>query len=211
MKAVIDLLARRVDPHPHGNTSARHVFVQRTQIARQGIGQHRHDTIREIGRITTLARLAVERGPRGHIMRHISNRDPKDMSVGVLGIIVGLHKAGIVAVARIPWIDGDQRQVLQVFAALNGSRFRRVGFGHDFIGEMIGDAMLVDRDQRHGTRCGWIAKAGNDPCFGQAHAPLWAGLFGLDQFAVFGTVHGIVGDRPFIVRPFFDRQNTAPF
>jgi hypothetical protein len=49
------------DDHAHGEAGARHTLVQAAQIARQRVGQHRHDPVGEIGGIAALLRLPVQR------------------------------------------------------------------------------------------------------------------------------------------------------
>ncbi len=66
--------------------------------------------------------------------------------------------AGVVMVARVRRVDGDQRQVAQILAALEAGGLRRVGLGDHLVGEVVGDAVLVDGDQRDGSRRGRIAQ-----------------------------------------------------
>ena len=48
-EAMADLVAMRIDLHHHRHAGAVDMFVQRTQIARQHVGQHRHHAVGEIG------------------------------------------------------------------------------------------------------------------------------------------------------------------
>ena len=65
-------------------------------------------------------------------------------------------------VAGVPRVDCDQWRVAQIkaFAKFDGQG--RVGLGDDLIWEMVGDAVLVDRDERDRARLGGVAKARDD-------------------------------------------------
>jgi hypothetical protein len=114
------------------------------------------------------------------------------MAARVLRVVVGMGVDRVVMVARIGRVDGDERQVAQVLAALEARGLHRVGLGDHLVGEIVG------------MPCWWIAMsdtafgapgrpAGHDLAPWQAHARLRAGLFGLDQFAVLGAAGGAGG------------------
>ena len=69
------------------------------------------------------------------------------MAAGVGRVVVGLGVDRIVVVARIRRVDGDQRQVAQILALAQRRGLRRVGLGDHRIGEMVGNAVLVNGDQ----------------------------------------------------------------
>ena len=211
MERVVNLIARHINAHGHGQTGALNPFVKRAKITRQPVGQHRHHTVRKIGGIATLAGFAVQCGPRRDIMCDIRNRDPNDKAACVFWVRVCLNETGIIMVAGIPRINRDQRHIAQVFAPLQPCWRGGICFGDDLIGEMVRNAVLMNCDQRDRTRFGRITKPGDDARFGQAHAALWSGLLGLDQFAVLGTTGRTGGDGPLFVCPLVDRQHPPAF
>ena len=196
--------------HAHRKAGAHHAFVQGAQVARQAVGQHRHHPIGEIGGIAALARLAVQSRSGAHVMRNIGDGDPDNIPAGVGGICIRLGEDGIVMVARVGRIDGDQRQVAQVFAPLDGRWLCRVSFGDDGIREMVGNAMLVNGDQRHGLGGGRVAQPGDDARLRQAQA-LWTCLFCFHQLAVAGALGEFAGDAPFLVRALVNGHDAPAF
>ncbi|KUP93252.1 hypothetical protein TRIHO_19080 [Tritonibacter horizontis] len=208
-EVMADLIARAVDLHPHGKTGARHAFVQRAQIARQPIRQHRHNPVGEIAGVAPFAGLAIQGSAGGHIGGDIGDGDPDHMAARVLGVLVGMGETGVVMVAGIRRVDGDKRQVAQILAAAQAHRFGAVGLGDDLVGEMIGDAVLIDRDQRHRLGRRRIAEPFDDPRFGQTHPRLGAGLFRLDQFTVLGAMSVRLGHRPFVGAGLVDGNDAS--
>ena len=198
----------RVDPHLHRQTRAVDMLVQRTQITRQHVGQHRHHAVREIGRIATLAGLAVQRGIRTDIIGDIGDRDPDEEAAGVFRVSIRLGINRIVAVAGINRVDGQQRQATQVFAFAQRCRLRRIGLGNHRIGELIGDAVLVDRNQADRARAIRVTQAGRDAGLRQAK-PLWPHLFRLNQLAITGVKGVIARNFPFFIDALVDRDNPA--
>ena len=112
-------------------------------------------------------------------------------------------------VARIGGVDCDQRHIAQILAALHTERARRIGGMDHRIGEIIGNAVLVDRDQADRARCRRIAQTLDNARDRQAHAAFGARLLGLDQLAVLRAEQAVRGHAPFLVRPFLDRKNAA--
>ena len=115
-KTVRDLVALGIDLHAHCQTGARYALVQRAQIARQTVRQHWHHAVREIRGIAAFARLAVQLAAGFDIGGNISDGDPDDMATGVLRIGIRFGVAGVIVVAGIGRVDGDQRHVTQIFA-----------------------------------------------------------------------------------------------
>jgi hypothetical protein len=84
----------------------------------------------------------------------------------------------------------------------------RVGLGDDRVGEVVGDAVLVDRDERYGARPRRIAEPRDHAGARQSEARLRSGKFGLHQFAVAGRQGGAGGDGPFPLGPLVDRHDA---
>ncbi len=93
------------------------------------------------------------------------------------GVGVGLGVDGVVVVAGVDRVDGDERQVAQVVAALQRRRLGGLGLGLGVLGEAGRDAVGVDGDQRGGAR---IVLAADH----------------LQQLAALGAVAGGVAVRP---------------
>ncbi len=148
-KAVADLVALGIQHHAHGKAGTGNAFVQGTEIARQSIRQHRHDAVGEIGGIAALAGLAVQRRPRRDVMRDIGDGDPDDMAAFVFGSFIGMCPDRIVMVAGIGGVDGDQRERSQIFALAKVRGRLGIRLCNNLIGEIIRDAMLVNRNKRH--------------------------------------------------------------
>ncbi|MPL88767.1 hypothetical protein SDC9_34794 [bioreactor metagenome] len=204
---VRDLLPRRADLHPHRQHRARHILVQRAQIAREPVGQHRHDAVGEIGRVAALPCLAVKRRARADVMRDIRNRHPEQEAALVRRIVVAQRKAGVVAVARVGRVDGDEGQRGQILAALETRGRLGIGLGDDLVGEVVGDAVLMDRDQRDRARRGRIAQPVEHARLRQAEPPLRAGLLRLDQLAVARVIRGACRHHPFLGLALVDRHD----
>ena len=93
--------AVRVDDDPGRQHGTRHAFVQRTEIAGQPVGQHRHNPVGEIAGVAAFARFTVQGRPRRDVMGHVGDGDPEDMSALVLRVLVRFGKDRVVMVARI--------------------------------------------------------------------------------------------------------------
>ena len=143
-------------------------------------------------------------------MRDIGDGDPDDMPAGIGGICIRLGEDGVVMVARVGRVNGDQRQVAQVFTAFDGRGLCRVGFGDDRVRKMVGNAVLVNGDQRHGLGRGRVAQPGDDARLRQAQT-LWPGLFGFDQLAIAGALRVLARHAPFLVGPLVDGHDAHAF
>src|SRR5690606_9800436 len=87
-------------------------------------------------------------------------------------------------VARVRRIDGDKRHRPQILALAEGDGLRRFRLGQYVFGKLVGNAMLMDRDQRDRARRPWIAQPRHDPGPRQAMRAWLADLLGLDQLAL---------------------------
>ena len=70
--------------------------MQAAQIARQSIGQHRHNAVGEIAGIAPLARLAVKGRVWRDVMGHIGDGDPQHKAACVRRVSIGFGADGIV-------------------------------------------------------------------------------------------------------------------
>ena len=142
-------------------------------------------------------------------MRNVRNGDPDDMTARIFRIIIGVRKTGIVVVTRIMGINRDQRQLAQIFALAQIDWRCGVGFFHDRIRKMIGNTMLMDRNQANGFGRTRITQPRNHAGAGHTHASFGAGLFGLNQFSVLRAFAGTGGHVPFTVCTLVDRHDAT--
>ena len=88
------------------------VLLERANIRAQHLGQHWHNAIREVDRVTALSGFFVQRTAGTDIEAHIGNRDQRL----VPAILVRSSPNRIVVIACIGGIDSDNRKVTQVLA-----------------------------------------------------------------------------------------------
>ena len=150
VKAVRALAAVIADHHPHGQRAARLARHQRAQIVGDALGQHRHHAIREIHRVAARQRVAVERRTRPHIEGDVGDRDMDDVAALVVRIGIGLGMDRVVMVLGVGRIDGDERQVAPVLAALQRGGLCLLGLAQRGGREGLRNFVGVDRDQADG-------------------------------------------------------------
>ncbi len=146
------LLAVTVEGHPHGQAGPVLLRLQGAPAVRQGLRQHGNDAVGKVDRVAASRGLAVERAIRAHVVGDVGDRHQHAPAAGVLGIVVRLGVDGVVEVAGIGAVDGDQGKVPQVLAPGLVGRSRGGRFGQNLLGEDIGDALLVERDETEGLR-----------------------------------------------------------
>ena len=91
-------------------------FLQRADVGRQFLGQHRHDAVGEIDAVAARPRLAVELGAGADVEADVGDGDDRLPAALVVLVVVRRGPDGVVMVARIGGIDGDDRQMRQVLA-----------------------------------------------------------------------------------------------
>ena len=86
-----------------------------------------------------LHRFAVERRARADVVADVRNRDAQAPAV-----TCALRVHRVVEVARVRAVDGDQRDLAQIFASLLVAAAyaftEGFGFGQDFVGKLVRDA-----------------------------------------------------------------------
>ena len=198
-----------VEDEADGDAGAVDAVDERAEVARQAVGEHRDDPVGEVGGVAPAAGLAVERRAGADVGGDVGDGDPDDVAAGVGGIVVGVGEDGVVVVAGVGGVDGDEGEVAQILAVAERRGAGGFGFGQGVFGEGVGDAVLVDGDERDCLRRGGVAEAGDDPGAGQAVASGGAGLLGLDQFAVAGAGAVGGGDLPVAVGLLVDGGDAA--
>jgi len=145
------LSAVLVEDHPHGKTGAVLALLQATQTVRQHLRQHRLDPIGEIGRVALVARLAVQLAAGADVGGDVGDGDPDDPPAFIFRILVARRIDGVVVVARIGGVDGDEGDLAQVLAPLQSRQGLILGLAFDRFGEARRDAVGVDGDQGGGA------------------------------------------------------------
>src|SRR3546814_8900869 len=82
-----------------------------------------------------------------------------DVCSSDLRIVVGLGEDGIVEIARIGAVDGDQRQVAQTLAAAEWRRGGGLGLGDGLLRKLAAEAVLVQRNEAERARVVALAEA----------------------------------------------------
>ena len=95
-----------------GHRRAVRALLQRADVGRQFLGQHRHHAVGEIDAVAARPRLAVELGAGADVETDVGDRDDRVPAA----LAVGLGPDRVVMVARVLGIDRDDRQMRQVLA-----------------------------------------------------------------------------------------------
>ena len=92
-----DLFAAGIQYHFNCDTGTRYTFMQRAEITRQPIRQHRHHAVREIHRRTAFARLAGE-GSTPDIEQAIdtSLRRTRPFVIVIWACLIGAAAVGVI-------------------------------------------------------------------------------------------------------------------
>ena len=105
--------ALRRDVHVARHAQAVDVRLERAELVRQLLRQHRDHAAREVHRGAALARLGVERVAVAHVVRDVGDGDDEPEALAL-----ALAIDGVVEVLRRLAVDRDERQRRQVVAAL---------------------------------------------------------------------------------------------
>ena len=143
-------------------------------------------------------------------MGDIGDGDPQHKTAPIGRVYIRFGTYRIVAVTRIGRVDGEQGQIAQVFARAHGGGEAAVSLGHHGVGEGVGDAVLVDGNQRYSAWARRVAQARGDAGLGQTHLAL-AHQFSLDQLAIAGVGRGIAGHAPFFICALVDGHDPPAF
>ncbi len=111
--------------------------LERAELVRERLGQHRDHAAREVDRRSPLARVAIERVAVFHVVRDVGDRDDQPEAVAD-----ALAVDRVVEILRGLAVDGDERQRRDVDAA------RAIAVG-DLRGKLAG---LLARGERELVR-----------------------------------------------------------
>ena len=157
------LLPARVELHADGLHQPVLVGLETADAVRQLLGEHGKHAVGEVDAGAAGAGFEVERAPGGHVVRHVGDCDRQAEALAC-----GLDQHGVVEVARVLAVDGDDGEAAQVEAA--GQRRRRHarrcaarGGGHlgrELARQVVGGDHRLGLDARVGGRAEHGADAG---------------------------------------------------
>ncbi len=134
--------------------------LERADVRRQLLGQHRHDTVGEIDAVAARPCLAVELGAGTDIEADVGDGDDRVPPA----LTIRFRPDRVVMVARVLWVDRDDRQMRQVLALPQRLLRHAVRLVDRFLGEFGAKPMLVDRDEAEAARSERITQDRVDPC-----------------------------------------------
>src|SRR3546814_7430077 len=88
-----------------GERGAVLALLQRADMGRQRLRQHRHDAVREINAVAALSRLLVEGGAGADVEADIGDGDDCLPAAGIGGVIVRRGPDRVVMVARVGGVE----------------------------------------------------------------------------------------------------------
>ena len=141
-----------VDEHVAHHRQALDLGVERAQAVREFLGQHRDDAAREVDRGRALVSVDVDRRAGAHVVADVGDRDDQAPAVVDLRFAEPSRLAvhGVVEVARVLAVDGDERNVGEVDAVLPVGGADRVGQRRGLrqrrFGEDVRHFVLAHRD-----------------------------------------------------------------
>ena len=136
-------------------------LLQRADVGRQFLGQHRHHAVGEIDAVAARPRLAVELATGPDVEADVGDGD--DRVPAALVVVRRLGPDRVVMVARIGRIDGDDRQMRQVLALAQRLLGHTVRLVDRLLLELMPQPVLVDRDQAEAARRERVAEHRIDP------------------------------------------------
>ena len=95
-------------------------------------------------------------------MRDIGDRDVDDKAAMVVRVRIVTRVDGIVVVAGIGGIDGEQFKISQIDAAIHRRRHERLRFDHDAFWKIVGNAVCVNGNQTDLAAVRWVAECFDD-------------------------------------------------
>ena len=142
-----------------GHRRAVLALLQRADVGRQLLGQHRHHAVGEIDAVAARPRLAVELGAGADVEADVGDRDDRVPPA----LAVGFRPDRVVMVARVLGIDRDDRQMREVLALAERLLRDAVRLVDRLLREFGAQPVLVDRDQPEAARRERVAEHRVDP------------------------------------------------
>ena len=127
-------------------------FDERAEAAGERMGEHRDDRADEVGGVAAFARFDVEGRASLHVGGHVGDVDTH----ADIAVRHALDGQGIVEILRVIRVDGDRRNLAEVFAAdaigLLHRLAERVGRGGDFGREFRAESVATQDGEVFGHR-----------------------------------------------------------
>ena len=150
-EAVAGLSTVLVEHHADSQAGAVLAGLEAAQAVGQDLGQHGLDPVGEVGRVALGPRLAVQRRAGPDIGGDIGDGDPDDPAAFVLRILVALGVDGVVVIAGVGRVDGDEGDFAQVLAPLQRRQGLVLGLALHGFGEAGRHAVRMDGQQGGGA------------------------------------------------------------
>ena len=138
MKDRIKHPAGPVERHFHHHRRPRFVRPKRAEIVRQRLRQHRYNPVGKIDRVAAPTRFAIQCGFGPDIMGDIRDRDHD----GPAAALNGGGKNGIVEIACIGAVNGNERHLAKIPPAAGGWDFHALRLGYRIFGKDVWDIEL---------------------------------------------------------------------
>ena len=142
---VAPFLAPGVERHAHREAWTVLALAQRAEVVGDALRQHRDDAVGKVDRVAARLGLPVEAGAGPHVVCDVCDGDGDDEAALVLGIGLGMH--GVVVIARVGGIDGEEGNAAQIRSARFGKGLEPLGFLECRLGEFLRQPMRVHGDE----------------------------------------------------------------
>src|SRR5207245_4744932 len=123
------LTAGGVDPQVDGRARTVGTGLERAELVRQRLAQHRDDAVGEIDRVATPQGFAVECRAGAYVPGDVGYCHDEMPAAAISRVRIWLGPHRVVEVASIAAVDGDQREIAQIGSAGQRRRPCRLGFG----------------------------------------------------------------------------------
>ena len=191
-------LALGGDQHVADHAQALDIGVERAQTVGELLGQHRDDAAREVHAGGAVVGVHVDGAAGLHIVAHVGNghQQAPALAAPYLGRLA-VH--GVVEVARVLAVDGDQRHVGQVDALLFVLRAHLVGqgasLGQAVLGKLVRHAVLAHGDLDLHARVVHLTEHFSDAAHRLAEQRGWLGQLHHHHLPGLGGTQGTCGDE----------------
>ena len=188
VKLTLARLAVLADAHVADECQPFHPRHQRTQMIRQVLRQHRNDAIRKVHGGCTRACLDVQCAPVAHVVADVGDGDHEPPAAAAQRL--GVH--GIVEILGVRAVDGHQRHLTQVLAALPVGglhvRSKSIRLEDHLLRKLLRQIMAKNREARRQVGRPQIFQHFDDAPVRRVLALRAFGHFNDDRIAVFGAV-----------------------
>ncbi len=186
------------DQHIGHHAQAVHIRVQRAQAIGELLRQHGDHAARKVDAGRTVVGIDVDGIAVLHIVAYIGNRHQQAPALGAADF-GGFAVHGIVKVARILAVDGDQRDIGQVDAGLAvGQAYlvgQLLGQRQALVRELMGHAIFAHRNLDFHAGVVDLAQHLDHAAHGLAEQGRRLGQFDHDDLAGLGGADRAIGDQ----------------